>query len=597
MVMATSLAAAAALLIVFFGGLALAPKGRVGRVAGALVAALAAGLAWAAVTVFARSRGWVMTEEAQFHHLYVLGAVGLPVVGISVLAASVLRPVKDRRARWGGRAIAFAFVMPAFVAGYATHVEPEWLQVERIEVGEGGATGASRIAIAVVADIQTDEFGSYEDVVVDRVLDEQPDVIIVPGLFSHIEVSWEHEYSRRVNELIGRHVHTIAMDKRGMGLSDRTDRPPTMDERLADIAAVMDAAGLERASLVGVSEAAIICQRFAAEHPERVERLVLLNGAPGATLVRDAWSHEELVENATFFGRVFDTWGEDAPAMLERFAPAYLGDAAFVRWVARFQRLACTGHDVASHFADIANLDAYEQMPSIVAPTLVANCSADRIVPASVGDLMVERIPDAERLLFDGGDHFFWLGSDWLEVSLPVIEFLTQASVEAPSERRFATVVFTDIVGSTEATATEGDARWRQVLDRHDEQAWHLAGEHRGVIVKSTGDGLLARFDSPHDALGFATSFASQLADVDLQMRIGVHVGEIEIRQNQDITGIAVNLAARVEQAADDGTIFVSSTVRDMMLGGSTDFVDRGEHDLKGIDGRWRLYEVASTTG
>ncbi len=424
-----------------------------------------------------------------------------------------------------------------------------------------------------------------------------PDVVLVPGLFSHIEVSWEHEYSRRINDWIGRYTHTVAMDKRGMGLSDRCDEPPTIEERVSDIVAVMDAAGLERASLVGVSEAGIICQVFAARHPDRVDRLVLVNAAPGRTLASTIWSTDELLDQVAFFGRIFDSWGEDASVLLERFAPGFLDDAAFVRWVARFQRLASTGADVASHFADIGSLDAFDEMPSITAPTLVANCSDDRIVPAEVGRLLAERIPDAERLEFDGGDHFYWLGPDWLEVSMPIVEFLTGGSVEAPSERRFATVVFTDIVGSTAAAAEHGDARWREVLDHHDEQAWQLADANRGVIVKSTGDGLLARFDSPHDALGFATELAAQLRGVGLDLRVGVHTGEIEIRQNRDITGVAVNLAARVEQEADDGSIFVSSTVRDMMLGGSTEFVDRGEHELKGIEGRWRLYEVASSTG
>ena len=155
-------------------------------------------------------------------------------------------------------------------------------------------------------------------------------------------------------------------------------------------------------------------------------------------------------------------------------------------------------------------------------------------------------------------------------------------------------MVFTDIVGSTASTSSAGDAPWRDLLDRHDEVAWQLADQQQGTIVKSTGDGLLARFDAPSAGLAFAVGLRAQLADIGLPIRAGLHCGEIEIRHNRDITGIAVNLAARVEQAADDGAVFVSSTVRDMMLGGSTEFVDRGEHDLKGIDGRWRLYEVAS---
>lgn len=424
-----------------------------------------------------------------------------------------------------------------------------------------------------------------------------PDLVIVPGLFSHIEVSWEHEYAYRINAWMGRHFRCTMLDKRGMGLSDRCDTPPTLDERVDDILAVMDAAGVERAHVIGVSEAGMICQHLAARHPDRIDHLVLANSVPGRTLALKVFSWEELTGLNAFFEETFVRWGEDADFLLRRFAPGFLGDTAFVRWVARFQRLSCTAQDVAAHYASIGDLDVYDEQPKITAPTLVINCRGDQIIPAAVGEAIAARIPDAEFVAVDDGDHFFWLGEDWLDVALPIAEFLLGAEVSTPTERRFASVLFTDIVGSTAATAAAGDAEWRAVLDQHDHHAWRLADVHRGSIVKSTGDGLLARFDSPHDAIAFATEFRDRVGEAGLDIRGGVHMGEIEIRQNRDITGVAVNLAARVEQAASDGAIFVSSTVRDMMLGGSVAFDDRGEHELKGIDGRWRLYEVASTTG
>ena len=424
-----------------------------------------------------------------------------------------------------------------------------------------------------------------------------PDLLLVPGLFSHVEVAWEHEYSYRVYEWLGKHFRVTAMDKRGMGLSDRCEHPPTLDERVADIIAVMDAAGVAHAHVSGVSEAGMICQHLAVRHPERVDRLVLANSAPGRTIALQTWTRDDLADFNSFFGEMFARWGEDPEFMLRRFAPAFLGDTAFVRWSGRLQRLACTGHDVAAHFASIATLDVYDEQPLISVPTLVVNCTGDQIIPAAVGDQIAARIPDAERRTFEGGDHFFWFGDDWLDVSVQIAEFLLDKEVSLPTERRFASVVFTDIVGSTAATAAAGDAEWRGVLDQHDHHAWRLADVHRGSIVKSTGDGLLARFDSPHDAIAFSTEFRDRVAEAGLEIRAGVHMGEIEIRENRDITGVAVNLAARVEQAATDGAIYVSSTVRDMMLGGSVGFDDRGEHELKGIDGRWRLYEVASTTG
>ena len=233
-------------------------------------------------------------------------------------------------------------------------------------------------------------------------------------------------------------------------------------------------------------------------------------------------------------------------------------------------------------------------LPSIEAPTLVVNCADDQIIDPRTGTALAARIPDGRHRVFDGGDHFFWFGDRWLDIIVPTLEFLVEGPVGQPSRREFGTVVFTDIVGSTASTSLAGDASWRERLDRHDRLAWAACDRHAGTIVKSTGDGLLARFPTPSQALSFTTELRQELLDIGLSIRAGMHVGEIEIRENNDITGIAVNLAARVEQAATDGAIFVSSTVRDMMLGGSVDFTDRGEHDLKGIEGRWRLYEVAS---
>ena len=223
---------------------------------------------------------------------------------------------------------------------------------------------------------------------------------------------------------------------------------------------------------------------------------------------------------------------------------------------------------------------------------MVANCKGDQIVPWESGDLLADRIPNAQRMVFDGGDHFYWFGNDWLEVASPLVEFMLDQPVAEPTERRFAAVVFTDIVGSTAAAASHGDAGWKDVLDQHDRLAWSVCDRLGGTIVKSTGDGLLAYFDMPNQALDFARAFRTALDELGIGVRIGVHVGEIELRHNADVTGIAVNLAARVEQAASDGATFVSSTVRDMMLCGSIDFADRGEHQLKGIEGDWRLYEV-----
>ena len=228
MVMVTSLLAAAALFTVFFAGLAIAPKGRVGRTIGALAAAGAAGLAWTAVVVLARARGWVLTEEAQFHHLYVLGAVGLPIVGAAVFVASLLRPVKDRRARIGGRLVALAFIAPAFIGFYATNIEPHWLQVEHLTVGGGG------VRVAVVSDIQTDRFGDFENAALEAALAEQPDVIVVPGDVTQVPLA---EYDALADDAA---VALNALEAPGgvFLVSGNTDPSITSIEEVADAAGI-----------------------------------------------------------------------------------------------------------------------------------------------------------------------------------------------------------------------------------------------------------------------------------------------------------------------------------------------------------------------
>ncbi len=419
--------------------------------------------------------------------------------------------------------------------------------------------------------------------------------MLVPPLFSNIEMQWEHEFGRRVLDWLGRNCRVTTFDKRGMGLSDRSDDPPTIEERVMDMLAVLDVAGVESTSLVGLSEGGIICQLFASSHPERVNKLVLANSSPGATITAKLQSEEEMEEKMLFFIGVFAEWGENARPLLERFAPDHIENEGFVRWMERYQRQSASANDVTRHAIDVLGFDAWDELPDLTAPTLVANCRGDRVVPAESGDLLAERIPNAERLLFEGGDHFYWFGKDWLEVAAPLVSFIAGHPVDEPTERRFATVVFTDIVGSTSATAARGDTEWRELLDQHDRLAWNICDRIGGTIVKSTGDGLLAYFEMPDHAVDFAVSFRMALADLEISIRAGLHVGQIEIRENGDVTGIAVNIAARVEQAATDGGIFVSSTVRDMMMGGPIEFEDRGSHRLKGIDDDWRLYEVVAT--
>ena len=238
-------------------------------------------------------------------------------------------------------------------------------------------------------------------------------------------------------------------------------------------------------------------------------------------------------------------------------------------------------------------LDAADRLAEIAVPTLITHAIDDRLVPFAAGEWLATQIPGAIFKEMPGSDHFGLTNPDWRVVVDAQLEFIC-GSVSAPrTERRFATVVFTDIVESTKRTAREGDEAWRHTLDSHDRIAWATAARHAGTIVNTTGDGVVVRFDGPSQALAFARDFRREVGSAGVPVRCGMHAGEIEVRADGDITGFAVNLAARVDQAADDGEIFVSSTVRDLLLGGDTRFDDRGEHMLKGFDSPWRLYALA----
>ena len=279
--------------------------------------------------------------------------------------------------------------------------------------------------------------------------------------------------------------------------------------------------------------------------------------------------------------------------MVDWFIPTQSANEAFVRWMGRFQRQSATRADIRRQLESLFELDATSHLADIKAPTLVMNAAGDPVIPAAAGRYLAERIPGARFVEVPGDDHFVEATPHWQEICNLWLKFITGIEATRRAERRVATVLFTDIVGSVSRTTQAGDGRWRDVLERHDRIAWETADRHHGTIVKSTGDGLLARFDAPSQALAFSSEFRSALIGLDLRIRCGVHAGEVELRDTGDITGTAVNVAARVEHAADDGSIFVSSTVRDMLLGGDVQFTDRGEHHLKGFDTPWHLFALA----
>lgn len=420
-----------------------------------------------------------------------------------------------------------------------------------------------------------------------------PTFVIAPPIISNVELAWEHDQNRRVFERMGRHVTAIAFDKRGIGMSDRFDQPPTNEHRITDFLAVMDAEGIEKANISGISEGGAMAQLLAVAHPDRVDRLVISNSSAPPDhrdRVREL-ADGPLLSFESFMARWNDVilhWGEaDSPAV-PWIMPSMANDPVYREWFARFQRHSATQAGFRRQLESIALLDTTGVPEQIQAPTLVTHTTGDQVLNAAHGRTLAELIPGATYVEFPGPDHFFWIAPNWRDILDEHLRFVIGGPVGAMVQRSFATVLFTDLVGSTAAASSVGDARWSETLDQHDRLASRVVAAHSGRLVKSTGDGMLATFPSPSLAVMAATALRAELGRIDLMIRAGLHAGEIEDRDG-DISGFAVNLAARVEGAAPDGEIFVTSTVRDLLLGGSFAFEDAGVREFKGIQGAWAL--------
>ena len=426
-----------------------------------------------------------------------------------------------------------------------------------------------------------------------------PPCLIAPALISNVEIAWEHELYRRTLERWGKFMTCVIFDKRGIGLSDRFDGIPTLEERIEDMACVMDTVGWKQAHLQGTSEGGLMAQLFAANHPERVLSLWLLNSvAPHKYRPQIRARFEEgdapipttksLVER---FLKIAETWGEDATFMLDYELPSQNGNEGVSRWIARLCRMSASPRDFRKQLESIVGLDAGDASERIRARTLVHHVKGDRVLPVAGSRVLASVIPGATYVEIPGDDHFAWCMPVWRTTLDRGIEFATGQPVPYTVVRKFANILCTDIVNSTKQAAAAGDTSWRETMEGHDRVTRDLVGRHGGQVVGSTGDGLLATFDVPSQAVPCGIEMLKALADIGVTIRAGVHAGEIGIVEG-DITGIAVNLATRVSQKAADGEFWVSSTVRDMMLGGSTPFADRGQHALKGFDEPWRLYCV-----
>jgi pimeloyl-ACP methyl ester carboxylesterase len=409
------------------------------------------------------------------------------------------------------------------------------------------------------------------------------DVLWLTGFVSHLEVLTEYPPLRSFNERLGRFARVVTYDKRGMGLSDRPGGAPTMEEHADDALAVMDAAGLERPTLVAVSEGGPAAIVLAASHPSRVSKLVLYGTFPRMLSTGDypPGMSAEVVEQIQREAPV--RWGQ-AVAM-RGFGPSVADDPVFAAWWGRLLRAGTSPAGIAALIGTWLQLDVRPALPLIGVPTLVLCRRGDRMAPAAHSEYLAEHIPGAQLKLLDGDDHLLFTG-DTESVLRELHDFITGIP-GGPVPQQVL-----NIVGSTEQAARLGDERWAALLERHDELFRRQLERWHGRAVKQLGDGFLATFDGPARAVRCLEAFAADVRSLGLEVRAGVHTGECELR-GDDITGMAVNIGARVGAEAGPGEILVSGTVRDLVVGSDIPFEDRGTRELKGVPGEWRIYALA----
>jgi class 3 adenylate cyclase/pimeloyl-ACP methyl ester carboxylesterase len=412
------------------------------------------------------------------------------------------------------------------------------------------------------------------------------DIVFVHGYMSNLEVEWEDPGHVAFFTTLASAARLIRFDRRGSGLSDRVRDVPTLEARMDDVRAVMDAAGSPRAVLVATFEAASMAMLFAATYPERVAGLVLFH-----PLAKGLWSPdypfaptEEQYRQE--FDEIRESWGrpEQAERFLRRAAPSVADDPQVVAWTMRMYRQAASPGAALALRRMVMSVDVRDVLQSIRVPTLIAHTSVEREEPAYI----VERIPGARRLELESRQHVFWLAEGFPEA---IIEFARIAWGEPEPDTLLATVLFTDIVGSTAKAAELGDRAWSDLVERHHALVRAHLDRYRGREFDTAGDGFFASFDGLIRAIRCAVAVRGAVRDLGLEIRAGLHTGECELIGEKP-GGIAVNIGARVAAEAQAGEVLVSQTVKDLVAGSGIAFEDRGVASLKGVPGEWRLYTV-----
>jgi len=417
------------------------------------------------------------------------------------------------------------------------------------------------------------------------------DLVYCYGLGSHLDYFWEYEMTRDVLLRLASFSRLIFFDRRGTGASDSVARNaiPTWEEWAEDLGAVLDAVGSERSAILASLDAGPIAVLYAAMHPERVSALVLVNTTVRYLRADDypIGSSEEDV--AALIEVIRTMWGTDEFSLMVN--PSAADDPEFRDFASRISRASATPRTVAAQYDYILRNDVRDALPLIQAPTLVVHSRDNLFIPMTMSQYIADHIAHATIVEIPTGD--LGIAPFMLDVAEHIEEFLTGMRPAVPVERVLTTVLFTDIVGSTERAAAIGDRRLRTLLDNHDRVVRDELRHFRGREVNTTGDGFIGSFDGPARAIRCARAISDATKALDLDLRVGLHTGECEVR-GDDLGGLAVDIAARVAALAQPGDVMVSSTIKDLVVGSEIQFADRGEHELKGVPGTWRLFAVAT---
>jgi class 3 adenylate cyclase/pimeloyl-ACP methyl ester carboxylesterase len=420
--------------------------------------------------------------------------------------------------------------------------------------------------------------------------DSELDLVLAPGFVSHLEHSWEDPALARFLRRLASFSRLIVFDKRGTGLSDRdpTDRAPLLEDRVGDILAVMDAAGSTKAAIMGISETAAMSLLFAATYPERTTAVIAYGSWTNGSATRPAYPWAPTSDEDKWLEELERNWGRGA-MFLEDIVPTLVGDKRYEAWYAKLERLAASPGAAVGLARMAMQIDVGDILPTIHVPTLVLHRRDDQAIPIEDGKYIADHVPGAKFVELPGADHWPWIGDE--RAVEEIQEFLTGMRDGGEADRVLATVMFVDIVDSTKRAAELGDRRWTDLLEGFYTVVRRELERFRGREIDTAGDGFFVTFDGPARAIRCATAIVEAVEGIGINVRVGIHTGEVE-RVADKLGGLAVVIGARVGALAGPGEILVSRTVKDLVVGSEVSFEQRGIYPLKGVPGEWELYTV-----